>query len=199
MGYLLENIECSDSSLQAAIAKVRTDTDGAREDFELAVSELLPVDPFVKNKAASKSVTFAISGVDGEKPGRGNKTGVDLRWYDSAEWKRLSSEEQEELREWRKTNDGKKATEEQHAKKFGSPSSKRKKKANKGNANKKLKAKLASLEKELDEKNAASDEDNLTSQIAAAIKDAGSAPPKSDEDKNRSIARSILSITARKK
>ena len=96
-------------------------------------------------------------------------------------------------------DDGKKATENQHSKKFGSPSSKRKKKANKGNANKKLKAKLASLEKELDEKNAASDEDNLTSQIAAAIKDAGSAPPKSDEDKNRSIARSILSITARKK
>ena len=129
MGYLLENIECSDSSLQAAIAKVRTDTDGAREDFELAVSELLPVDPFVKNKATSKTVTFAISGIDGEKPGRGNKTEVDLWWYDSAEWKKLPSEEQEELREWRKTNDGKKATEEQHAKKFGSPSSKRKKKA----------------------------------------------------------------------
>ena len=106
--YLLENIECSDSSLQAAIAKVRTDTDGAREDFELAVSELLPVDPFVRNKANSKSVTFAISGVDGDTQGRGSKTGVDLRWYDDDEWKKLSSSEQEELREWRKTNAGKK-------------------------------------------------------------------------------------------
>ena len=99
MGYLLENIECADSSLQAAIAKVQTDTNRAREYFELADSELLPVDPFAQNKATSKSVTFAISGVDGDKPGCGAKAGVDLWRYDTAEWRKLSDEEKQELRE----------------------------------------------------------------------------------------------------
>ena len=34
VGYLLENIEFSDTALQAAIAKVRTDTGGAQQYFE---------------------------------------------------------------------------------------------------------------------------------------------------------------------
>ena len=70
-----------------------------------------------RNKDASKSVTFAIYGVDGDKSGHGAKTGVDLWWYDTAEWKKLSDEEKEELWEWQKNNLGKKATEDQYSKK----------------------------------------------------------------------------------
>ena len=150
MGYLIENIECSDAALQAAIAKIRTDSDGARQDFEQAIAELLPVDPYLKNKANTKSVTFAISNVEG-KPGRGAKTGVDLRWYDPSEWKTLSFEEQKELVEWRKTKEGKAATKDQ-ADQLSKSNKRKKNREKNGSRNKKFKARIAALEKELGDK-----------------------------------------------
>jgi len=33
VGYLIENIKCSDAALQDTITKVRTDNGGARQDF----------------------------------------------------------------------------------------------------------------------------------------------------------------------
>ena len=50
VGYLIDNIEHSDADLRAAIAQVRTNSQGARDDFEKAVAILLPVDPFWKIK-----------------------------------------------------------------------------------------------------------------------------------------------------
>ena len=34
VGYLISNIDFSDAALQAAIAKVKTDTNGSKQDFE---------------------------------------------------------------------------------------------------------------------------------------------------------------------
>ena len=200
VGYLISNIECSDAALQAAIAKVRTDNDGSRQDFEQAVNELLPVDPFLRNKAASKAVTFAISGTEGEptKPGRGVKTGVDLRWYDAQGWRSLSSAEKDELREWRTTRDGKAATQQHYDKKFGNSKRKNSKSGKKNN--KKLKAKLAALEKKVEENDAEKDEEEKVTKLAAALKesDAELSSVASNQEKHRSIARTILRITARK-
>ena len=45
------------------------------------------------------------------KKGKGS-TGVDLRWHSKAKYKQLSEPQKEELRKWKKSDDGKKATEE---------------------------------------------------------------------------------------
>ena len=79
VGYLIDNIKCSNAALQAAIAKACTNTGGARDNFEQAVAELLSVDPYIPNKTNTKSVTFANVSSFGGQPGQGGKTGVDLR------------------------------------------------------------------------------------------------------------------------
>jgi hypothetical protein len=50
--YLLDGIECSDSTLQVVIAVLRKDTapDGKMNDFELAAAFLLPNDPIAKRR-----------------------------------------------------------------------------------------------------------------------------------------------------
>ena len=78
-----------------------------RNDFESAVAALIPVDPFDNNKANKKSTQFNVSSLS-TKTGRGSKTGVDLRWHKPHEYKALSSEQKDELREWQNSNDGKK-------------------------------------------------------------------------------------------
>ena len=42
---------------------MRTNSQGARDDFEKAVAILLHVDPFLKNRANKNAVSFEISGV----------------------------------------------------------------------------------------------------------------------------------------
>ena len=105
--YLLESITCQDSALQAAMGNVRADTNNMRSDFEAASNHLIEVDPYKKLRSGSSksnlanvsSVTFA---------GRG-KTGVDLRWHPRQEFRKLTDEQKDELREWQQTADGKKA------------------------------------------------------------------------------------------
>ena len=145
VGYLLENIENSDLALQAALASIRQDKDGMRNDFESVVAILIPVDPFVQNKANKKTVTFEISPVASTKTGRGKKTGVDLRWHKPHEYKALSSEQKDELKEWQNSLDGKKAIADAKESYF---KNKKKRKAeqdpNKGG--KKQSARIAALE-----------------------------------------------------
>ena len=54
VGYLLSNIENSNAALQAALANIRQDNNGMRNDFEAAVATLIPVDPFVQHKGTKK-------------------------------------------------------------------------------------------------------------------------------------------------
>ena len=116
VGFVLDAIESDDAGLQAAMANIMDDTgiNGKRGDFEAAVAYLLPKDPVVKKrnlshenggKRASADISDVSSGKAevadfGSKPGIG-KTGVHLRYHQTADYKLLSKPQQDELREWR--------------------------------------------------------------------------------------------------
>jgi hypothetical protein len=117
VGYLLDAIQCSDAGLQAAMASVKTDqaANGLRNNFEATATHLLPYDPVQKKRvdhAGGKRNSADISDATGEevnvsafgaKKGIGT-SGVHLRYHSITEYKKLSREEKEELREWRKNN-----------------------------------------------------------------------------------------------
>jgi hypothetical protein len=118
VGYLLAGIQCNDAGLQAAMASVRLDTTpltGKRSDFEAAATHLLPYDPVAKKRTSNhkrgageiSDITGADISSFGTKEGIG-KTGVHLRYHKSEEYSTLSSDQMDELREWRKSPEGRK-------------------------------------------------------------------------------------------
>ena len=114
VGFLLDAIENDAPKLQAAIANVEEDTGdgteanpGKRNDFELAVSYVLPKDPVAKKREVSNergmsSMSDATAEISafGDKPGIGN-TGVHLRWHSKKEFKQLNQDQKDELMKWR--------------------------------------------------------------------------------------------------
>ena len=116
--HLMDAIQCSDASLQAAIAHIKSqsdDPDGMGNKFEDASAYLLQFCPVAKRSKSSSTNTHNISSVDMEsrpsytnnnrnnrkrKPNKGD-TGVELRYYKPQEYRKLSSEQIEELRKWR--------------------------------------------------------------------------------------------------
>ena len=106
VGFLLDAIESNDASLQAAMASIRADDTGTRQNFEAAVALILPQDPVAKRKKEKRKhpevdgVTAEISAVGG-KPATG-KSGVEYRYYTGEEYSKLNKEQKNELREWRK-------------------------------------------------------------------------------------------------
>ena len=131
--YLLDGIECSDATLQATIAQIKQNDHpgGSRNDFELCATALLPSDPVVikRNNKKRSGDEAQISSTDtmskrsaqvssthtgiGSKPKIG-KTGVHFRWYKSAEFRALTSEQKDELMTWQKGNRRSKATSTPH-------------------------------------------------------------------------------------
>ena len=119
VGYLLDAISCSDAGLQAAMASIKTDQDpnGLRNNFEATATHLLPYNPVQKkrsNHAGGKrgaadilTVTFEEADVSafGAKKGIG-KTGVHLRYHPKPEYNKLTTNQKDELREWRETTGG---------------------------------------------------------------------------------------------
>jgi hypothetical protein len=112
VGYLLDAILCNDAGLQAAMASIKTDSQGMRTDFEAAATHLLPYDPVQKRYAGGKRAAADISDTTGEetnvsvasfgtKKGTGS-TGVALRFHTTPEYKKLNVDQQDELREWRR-------------------------------------------------------------------------------------------------
>jgi hypothetical protein len=119
--YLLDNIQCADATLQAAIAAVRQDkgVNGMMNDFEAAVAYLLPSDPVAKKRTSGvkrgqglisdstgeeKMDAAEVSALTGGKPSRG-KTGVEFRFYTKKEYTKLTREQRDELREYRKARE----------------------------------------------------------------------------------------------
>ena len=111
VGFLLDTIQTSDASLQAAMASIRTNDgpNGMQNDFEQSAAHLLPYDPVAKKHAAGSSkrgsaevsaVSFEMTDVAafGTKPGIG-KSGVHFRYYDKSEYSKLTKEQKTELRE----------------------------------------------------------------------------------------------------
>ena len=105
--YLIDSISCNDNTLQAAIGLVRANTNNMRNDFELAASALIEVDPYRRgNKSGTAPRTANVSAID-FSAGRGS-SGVDLRWHPHKEFKKLPEDQKNELREWMQTQEGKK-------------------------------------------------------------------------------------------
>ena len=204
VGYVLDGIETDSPALHAAIATVRNDKLGARQDFDAASAILVPSDPFTKQEAlkASKNVSFNVSGATGsasqQANGRGNKTNVDLRWHTAPEFAALSRDEKTELSTWQRTTEGQKATSD--ARNAHLKSKKRKKAVPDKKDSKKLKARIAALEKEKETRHKETVDSTRVSQIAAAL--SRSSQPNqgsrtaSGQD-NTTLAREIMGIMAR--
>ena len=112
VGFLLEAIQCSYPGLQAAMASIKTDNgpEGMRNNFEATAAHLLPYDPVAKKRSnGQKRGSAQISSVmdptptTTKKPSIG-KTGVHLRYYKTGEYRNLTNEQKEELKEWRANN-----------------------------------------------------------------------------------------------
>ena len=113
--YLLDAIECNDAPLQAAMALVRNDTGaaGKMNDFEATASFILPHCPIAKKRQFSNKrndtanvsdATVSFGGGEDKKASVG-ELGVEFRYYDTPSNHKLSKDQQEELRTWRRTND----------------------------------------------------------------------------------------------
>jgi hypothetical protein len=108
--YLMTAIQCKDPEIQAALANIRSDADGPeakRNNFENAVSFLLPADPVSKKRKLNndKDAGAQISAANlktkpGIKPNKGS-TGVELRYYKKSEYNSLNDDQKMELKEWR--------------------------------------------------------------------------------------------------
>ena len=164
VGYLLDAIECHDPQLQAAMAQVRQDKTpvvGMRNNFENAVAQILPAGPVARKRSSStKQSVLVMEGKQeestnvsafGDKPGKGPKTGVDLRYHTIEEYRALSYKQKGELLEWREReglqNPSKKASQ--------SDGNKKSKKSGKSNKSRKVrfdKKVLASVEAAIDNK-----------------------------------------------
>ena len=88
-------------------------------DFDLCVQYLLPACPVYARQRAdgisstddtngTKKKTASVSDVNIQR-GKG-KTGVDLRWHSFKEYKSLSKQQKDELSAWKRSPEGKKAT-----------------------------------------------------------------------------------------
>ena len=103
--YLIDSINCADSTLQACIGLIRSNVNNMREDFELAANALIEVDPYKRSQRQPVRPQAQVSGIDFSS-GRGD-SGVDLRWHTPIEFKALNQEQKDELVSWQKTPDGK--------------------------------------------------------------------------------------------
>ena len=114
VGFLIDAIQCADAGLQAAMASVKTDNgpNGLQNNFERAVSHLLPYDPVAKKRATGikwgSALISLMEAHDGpnmtiaandSKPSIG-KTGVHLRYHKHHEYKKPTHEQRHELSEW---------------------------------------------------------------------------------------------------
>ena len=118
VGFPIDAIQCADAGLQAAMASVKTNNgpNGLRNNFEKAISHLLPYDPVAKKRAtgikrgsALISLTEAHDGsnvtiaANDSKPSI-RKTGVHLRYHKHHEYMKITHEQRRELSEWRQNN-----------------------------------------------------------------------------------------------
>ena len=166
VGYLIENIKNSDPDLRAAIASIRLNTNGMRDNFEAAVSSLLPVCPYQKHKSENQRSKAQIS--DATLKGISHsKTGVDFRWYKKSEYDQLNSEQRKELYDWQKSKDG--TTVMKKAKTYReSNRDNKKEKSDKTDSKKQLYAKIKALEAKVSPEETHPSAETIAAIIAAA-------------------------------
>ena len=111
-GFIPEAIQCSDPGLQAAMASIKTDNglEGMRNNFEAMAAHLFYYDPVARKRSGGqKRRSTHISSVmdtsnDTMKKPRIGRTGIHLRYYKTGEYRNLTWEQKDELREWRANN-----------------------------------------------------------------------------------------------
>ena len=206
--YLMDNIQCLDAELQAALAAIRLDTIGPvamRNNFELAVTFLLPTDPVSRRRKehsnstnANVSSTTATNNNSVIKPSKGARTGVELRYFSIKDYKNLSRDEKMELREWRdsKKSDKKRDSSNDNTTKDDHTS-----------ANKKLRKTIASVMKE--EAHKVKQQEDQKSELTAVLLDiikptsarasstVGSTPSSTAEQKASVMATKLQGILKR--
>ena len=111
--------DCKDQKLISRIENVLSDDSptGKNNNFDLCVQHLLPACPVYarrkkdgmsNNNEGGKNISVSSLHL---KRGKGS-TGVDLRWHSKGEYKKISEPQKDELHEWKRSDAGKKATEE---------------------------------------------------------------------------------------
>ena len=112
VGFLLQAIRCSDPGLQAAMASIKTDNglEGMRNNFEATADHLLPYDRVAKKRSSGQkrgsaqiSSVMDTSNATMKTPGIG-KPGIHLSYYKTGEYRNLTREQKDELREWSANN-----------------------------------------------------------------------------------------------
>ena len=91
---LMSTITTTNPLLIAHILQVNADPTGLGSNFEATAAHLMLADP-IKTKEYKRG-TSRVS-ISAALAGRGDSTGVDLRWYSPAEFKKLTSEQKSEL------------------------------------------------------------------------------------------------------
>jgi hypothetical protein len=166
VSYLVDNIANNDPDLRAALASIRINTNGMRDNFEQAVTFLLPVCPYAKHRASNgggnqRNAQISDATLKGKQH---SKTGVDLRWHTKSEYETLNKEQRVELYHWQMSKEGKAKLAKDRL-------------ANKGKqgnviTKKQLQAKIHSLEAQLSKQ-----KDPTLDEISACIKSASVLPP----------------------
>ena len=112
LDFCLRRFNALIQDFQAAMANIKTDNDleGMRNNFEATAAHQLPYDPVAKKRSGGQkrgsaqiSSLMVPSSAIKKKPSIG-KTGVHLHYYKTGEYRNLSNEQKEELKEWRANN-----------------------------------------------------------------------------------------------
>ena len=99
VGRLLKSITSKDPSVLAAITHI-LGTTSLRDDFEEAADFLLLTQSTQSNPQASQRVSATRTGKKGKSAGTG-KTGVEFRYHTVSEFRKLTKDQIDELKEWR--------------------------------------------------------------------------------------------------
>jgi len=121
----IDGIQCNDADVSAAVAAVKVDEQGMRQDFESTVAFVVPNCPVAKKTKKSKKRGLAqISSTSttnnnnnkgrkgrkkfkAKKVTKGPRTGVELRFHKDPEYKKLTDDQKQELHELRNARDKK--------------------------------------------------------------------------------------------
>lgn len=103
VGFLLDNVISKDPDLVAALGSIRLGINGMRENFDTAVTFMLPVCPYSKGQQG-KGKNPRSPSISALKTSADSKSGVEFRWHTSTEYNQLNPEQKHELYEWQQKN-----------------------------------------------------------------------------------------------
>jgi hypothetical protein len=103
---LLDSLKTENPKMLAGTAAIEQDEPHKRQNFESAVSFLLPFCPVADKNVRAKGLGVKVSGAAAEKPAGGvskGTTGVELRWHEPKIYATLPKEQKKELQAWAST------------------------------------------------------------------------------------------------